>query len=128
MPESDAELVALPAVRELIAGEVQRLNAELAQYAQIKNFCLLSEEWTADGGQLTPTQKLKRREISKKFAAEIERDLCRSATADGGKAGMTSRKAAKRKRRERAERKQSFLSKCVPNPSLEAVGAMNFYD
>ncbi len=72
LPESDVELVALPAVRELISGELQRLNAGLAQYAQVKNFCLLGEEWTADGGQLTPTQKLKRREISKKFAAEIE--------------------------------------------------------
>ena len=72
LPKSDVELVALPAVREMIEGEVRRLNVGLAQYAQVKNFCLLGEEWTADGGQLTPTQKLKRREISKKFAAEIE--------------------------------------------------------
>ncbi len=64
LPKSDADLVALPAVRELIAGEVQRLNTGLAQYARVKNFCLLGEEWTADGGQLTPTQKLKRSEIS----------------------------------------------------------------
>ena len=72
LPESDVELVALPAVRELIGAEVRRLNEGLAQYAQVKNFCLLGEEWTADGGQLTPTQKLKRSEISKRYAAEIE--------------------------------------------------------
>ena len=81
LPESDALLAALPEVRELIAGELQRLNAGFAQYAQVKNFCLLGEEWTADGGQLTPTQKLKRREISKKFAAEIEGIY---AKAEGG--------------------------------------------
>ena len=72
LPESDLELAALPATRALIAGEMRRLNAGLAQYAQVKNFCLLPQEWTADGGELTPTQKLKRREISKKFAAEVE--------------------------------------------------------
>ena len=72
LPATDAELVALPAVHELLAREVERLNVGLAQYARVKNFCLLGAEWTADGGQLTPTQKLKRREISKKFAAEIE--------------------------------------------------------
>ena len=72
LPAADAEVAALPAVRELIAGELQRLNAGFAQYAQVKNFCLLPQEWTAAGGELTPTQKLKRREILKKFAAEIE--------------------------------------------------------
>ncbi len=72
LPESDLELAMLPVTRELIASELQRLNAGFAQYAQVKNFCLIPQEWTADGGELTPTQKLKRREISKKFAAEIE--------------------------------------------------------
>ena len=72
LPESDLEVAALPATRGLIAGELQRLNAGFAQYAQVKNFCLIPQEWTADGGELTPTQKLKRREISKKYAAEIE--------------------------------------------------------
>ncbi len=72
LPEFDLEVAALPATRELIAGELQRLNAGFAQYAQVKNFCLIPQEWTADGGELTPTQKLKRREISKKYAIEIE--------------------------------------------------------
>lgn len=72
LPNSDLEVAALPATRELIAGELQRLNVGFAQYAQVKNFCLIPQEWTADGGELTPTQKLKRREISKKYAAEIE--------------------------------------------------------
>ena len=72
LPESDLEVAALPATRALIASELQRLNAGFAQYTQVKNFCLIPQEWTADGGELTPTQKLKRREIAKKFAAEIE--------------------------------------------------------
>ena len=70
---TDAELAALPAVRELIAAELARINIDFAQYARIKNFALLGREWTTAGGELTPTQKLKRREIARKFAAEIER-------------------------------------------------------
>ena len=47
-------------------------NKELAQYARIKNFAVLGAEWTTAGGELTPTQKLKRREVLKKYAAEVE--------------------------------------------------------
>ena len=72
LPAADSELIRLPRVRTLIAEEVERTNKDLAQYARIKNFALLSAEWTTAGGELTPTQKIKRREILKKFAAEIE--------------------------------------------------------
>ncbi len=72
VPAFDAELAALPAVRALITDELARVNQDLAQYARIKNFALLGAEWTTDGGELTPTQKLKRREILKKYAAQIE--------------------------------------------------------
>jgi long-chain acyl-CoA synthetase len=65
-------LAALPAVRELFATELERVNAGLAQYSKIKNFALIPNEWTAANGELTPTQKLKRREIVKKYAREIE--------------------------------------------------------
>lgn len=72
LPPSDGALVREPAVRALIADEVERLNAGFAQYAQVKDFRLLAHEWTSENGELTPTQKLKRREIVKKFAGEIE--------------------------------------------------------
>ena len=68
----DDELVKLPAVRTLIKKELAHINADFAQYAQIKNFALLGREWTTASGELTPTLKLKRREIVKKYAAEIE--------------------------------------------------------
>lgn len=71
-PNAEAEIIRQPAVRQLIAGEVARLNADFAQYARVKEFRLLSHEWTADNGELTPTQKLKRREILKKYTGEIE--------------------------------------------------------
>ena len=72
LPEADSELVKLPRARTLIAGEIEGINKGLAQYSRIKNFALLGAEWTTTGGELTPTQKLKRREILKKYAAEVE--------------------------------------------------------
>ena len=71
LPDTDDELARLPAVRRLIAAEVRRLHADFAQYAQVKDFRLLPREWTTATGELTPTQKLKRREVLKKFAGEI---------------------------------------------------------
>ena len=50
LPAADEELAGLPAVRALIAGELEKINADFAQYAKIKNFFLLGREWTADGG------------------------------------------------------------------------------
>ena len=80
LPEADAELARLPSVHALVASEIERTNKELAQYARIKNFAVLGAEWTTAGGELTPTQKIKRREIVKKYAAEIE-----SIYAEAGK-------------------------------------------
>ena len=72
LPSTDAELIKLLAARQLISAEITRINADFAQYARIKNFALLGQEWTTASGELTPTQKLKRREIVKKYATEIE--------------------------------------------------------
>jgi long-chain acyl-CoA synthetase len=53
--------------------EVERVNAGLARYESIKRFAVLPHEFTIQGGELTPTLKLKRRVVYQKYAAEIER-------------------------------------------------------
>ncbi len=70
---SHAELAAHPWVRELIADEIQRLTAHLANYENIKRFALLPEDFTFDNGSLTYTMKLKRRTIDLRFHDTIER-------------------------------------------------------
>jgi long-subunit acyl-CoA synthetase (AMP-forming) len=55
-----------------IAGAVEHANASLARIEQIKRFRVLSEEWLPGGEELTPTMKLKRRPIERKYEAEIE--------------------------------------------------------
>ena len=70
---SPAELAAHPWAHELIAAEIARLTANLAQYETIKRFALLDHDFTFDGGELTYTLKLKRRVIEQCYAEIIER-------------------------------------------------------
>ncbi|MBW2257318.1 MAG: AMP-binding protein [Deltaproteobacteria bacterium] len=47
-------------------------NAQVARYQTIKKFKVLPVEFSVDSGELTPTMKLKRNVVSKKYADEIE--------------------------------------------------------
>lgn len=59
-------------VREAIEAAVARLNATLPRHEQVKKVALLDRELTVDGGELTPTLKVKRRVVAERFAKEIE--------------------------------------------------------
>ena len=50
---------------------VERANEKLARVEQIKRYKLLATDWEAGGDELTPTMKLKRKEIAQKYADEI---------------------------------------------------------
>ena len=52
--------------------EIEAINKELARFETIKRFAVLPEDLSVEGGELTPTMKLKRRVINEKYAAEIE--------------------------------------------------------
>ncbi len=59
-----------------VANEIERAveaaNARLARVEQIKRYEILDGEWAPGGDELTPTMKLKRRPIERKYADEIE--------------------------------------------------------
>jgi long-chain acyl-CoA synthetase len=59
-----------------IVAEVQRaidaVNAELARVEQVKKFRILGAPFSIETGELTPTLKLKRSVVARKFAEEIE--------------------------------------------------------
>ncbi len=67
-----ADLSAKEEVRQLIDGVVREANAELAQVERIKRFTLIGKELDHSDGELTATQKVKRRAMEQRFAAEIE--------------------------------------------------------
>ena len=66
------ELLTHPQVSEEIAERVKKLTAKLPSHEQIKDLRVLIEEFSMDNGLLTPTLKVKRREVEKRFEAVIE--------------------------------------------------------
>jgi len=71
-----AELASHSLVLEEIQRAVDEANRHLARVEQVKRFKLLSSEWTAQTGELTPTLKRRRTVIVDRYGAEIE-DLYR---------------------------------------------------
>jgi long-chain acyl-CoA synthetase len=59
-------------VQELIQAELDRVNKKFARVEQIKKFWLLDTQLTAEDEELTPTMKLKRKLVEKKYAPQIE--------------------------------------------------------
>ncbi|MCW5924727.1 MAG: long-chain fatty acid--CoA ligase [Saprospiraceae bacterium] len=66
-------MVLNPKVDKLFRQEIERVNGErLGPIEKVRVFHLLHEPWTSENGLLTPTLKLKREFIEKKFEAVIE--------------------------------------------------------
>lgn len=61
-----------PAVRDLIDREIAEANAQLAQVSHIRRFHLLAKELDHDDDEVTATMKVRRSNIQKKYANEIE--------------------------------------------------------
>ena len=70
LAESYDELINLQEVRDLIEEHVGRLNAELNRWETIKRWALLERDLTVEGGELTPSLKVKRA-----IVAERNKDL-----------------------------------------------------
>jgi len=67
-----SELSRLVEVKELIKKEVEGVNNNLASYETIKDFHLTEAPFSIETGELTPSLKVKRKVVLKKFANEIE--------------------------------------------------------
>jgi len=62
-----------PGLIAAVQAGIDAGNAKLSRVEQIKKFEVLPSFWMPGGDELTPTLKLRRRPISEKYAAEIER-------------------------------------------------------
>ena len=70
---SNNEIVTNATVIALFQSIIESLNTEFNHVEQVKKFTLIQHEWTIDGGELTPTGKMKRRAILEKYDKEIEK-------------------------------------------------------
>ncbi len=67
-----ASLTRAPEVQQLIQDEIDRVNKKFARVEQIKKFFLLDTQLSAEDEELTPTMKLKRKLVEKKYSPQID--------------------------------------------------------
>jgi len=59
-------------IEELIDAEVQRCNARLARFEQVRKYKVLQRGLSVEGGTLTPTLKVRRAAVMERFRPLIE--------------------------------------------------------
>jgi long-chain acyl-CoA synthetase len=67
-----ASLCRAAEIQELIWREIETVNASFARVETIKKFTLIERQLTPEDEELTPTMKLKRSFVNKRYAAEID--------------------------------------------------------
>lgn len=73
LPVDDLErLVSLPDVRTKLEREVRKTLRDLAQFEMPKKFLLLPRDFSVEGGELTPTLKVRRRIVEERHRSAIE--------------------------------------------------------
>ncbi len=66
------ELTLKAAVVDLVRKAITDTNRQLASWETIKKYLILPQEFTIEGGELTPSMKVKRKALDKKFVHEIQ--------------------------------------------------------
>lgn len=65
------ELIEKDVIIERIQREVDKYNLELDHISQVKSFRLVCENWTPETGELSPTLKLKRKVVFKRYEDKV---------------------------------------------------------
>ncbi len=71
-PTDPQALAAHAGFKAHVDAGVAAVNGQLARYETLKRWTVLPDDFTLEGGELTPTQKVKRRVVDAKYAAQIE--------------------------------------------------------
>ena len=72
LPVDVATLAHDERVIALVQGIVDDVNRDRSRFEQIKRFTILSRDFTMEADEVTPTLKLKRRNVMRNFAGEVE--------------------------------------------------------
>lgn len=79
--ESRAELCARDDVQQLLMDEVARHTNAYADYERPKKVVTIGDEWTVDGGELTPKLSLRMKYIEEKYSEHIEKAYDEASTS-----------------------------------------------
>ncbi len=67
-----AALANHPAVREAVQQAIDDVNRDLPSYERVRRFVIAPEPFTVENGLLTPSQKVKRREVEARYRAALD--------------------------------------------------------
>ncbi len=67
------EMIREPRVIEKIWSEIEKYNQEFGHWERVKKMALLSQDWSIDGGELTPKLSLRRKAILEKYRSQVEK-------------------------------------------------------
>ena len=81
--ESREGLVADERVKALIQAEIDRFNRNLDRQEKIRRFVLLPRDFSIEEDEITPSLKVKRKMIDKKYKAQIDQMYADEALVDG---------------------------------------------
>ena len=71
-PKDHVELSKLPEAIKIVQQDISKLTSSLVDYERIRKVALLPNEFSIDGGELTPTLKVKRKVIDERYGEVIE--------------------------------------------------------
>src|ERR1044072_585895 len=71
-PKDHVELSKLPEALKIVQQDISKLTSSLVDYERIRRVALLPNEFSIDGGELTPTLKVKRKVIDERYGELIE--------------------------------------------------------
>lgn len=69
----DKELCRHKKITELLEREVQEACKDMPRHEQVKKIAVLDQEFSIEKGEITPTMKVRRREVEKLYAEQIEK-------------------------------------------------------
>jgi long-chain acyl-CoA synthetase len=72
LPNDSEALASNPDVRTAIEAHLEKVNSKFARVEQVKKIVILPRDLSQEGGELTPTMKVKRNVVADKYAGEIE--------------------------------------------------------
>jgi long-chain acyl-CoA synthetase len=67
------EIVKSDAAKKLIAGFIETVNKSLAKYESVKEFAILPKDLSVEEGELTPSLKVKRKVVERKYAGVLDK-------------------------------------------------------
>jgi long-chain acyl-CoA synthetase len=71
--DSESDLVKREEIIRFMEKDIQELQRDLANYERVRKFTLLDKPLTLENGEITPTQKVRRKVVEERYADVIER-------------------------------------------------------